>query len=140
MIDPGRAEGDRIVGEADVLFGRAEGRLVITFTGDRTWRRLAPYLSLGGGMVFDLGGQEPADEILLPEDRFDFGSSFLGTAGLGTRLHLTERFTLRGEGTFSLYQIDTPPGFSDPGRGFTGVEESEWVSGLGLGLSLGIRF
>lgn len=140
VVDPGRSEGDRVVGEADVLLGSAEGRLVLTLTGDRTWNGLAPYVALGGGMIFDLSGDDPADEVLLPEDRFDFGSSFLGTAGLGSRLYLSDRFVLRGDGTFSLYKIDTPPGYSDPDRQFEAVEEGEWVSGLALTLSLGYRF
>lgn len=140
VIDPGRSEGDRVVGEADVLLGSAEGRLTLTATGDRTWHGFAPYLSLGGGMVFDLSGSEPADEILLPEDRFDFGSSFLGTAGVGSRLFLSSHLVARGDAIFSLYKIDTPPGFSDPARGFEAVEEGEWVSGLALTFSLGYRF
>lgn len=140
VVDPGLAEEDRIVGEADVLLGSAEGRLVLTLTGDRTWNGFAPFVALGGGMIFDLSGDDPTDEILLPEDRFDFGSSFLGTAGAGTRAYLTDRFVLRGDATFSLYKIDTPPGYSDPDRGFEAVEEGEWVSGLALTLSLGYRF
>lgn len=140
VVDPRRGDDVVKVGEADVLTGSVEGRLTLTMTGDRTWHGLAPYVSLGGGMIFDLGGDEPADEILLPEDRFDFGSSFLGTAGVGSRFHLTDRFVLRGAGTFSLYKIDTPPGYSDAELGFQAVEEGEWVSGLALSLSLGYRF
>lgn len=140
VIDPGRAEGDRVVGEADVLLGSGEGRLTLTLTGDRTWHGLAPYVSMGGGMIFDMGGNEAVDEILLAEDRFDFGSSFLATAGLGTRLFLSDRIVARGDALFSLYKIDTPPGFSDPARGFEAVEEGEWVSGLHLTFSLGYRF
>ena len=36
--------------------------------------------------------------------------------------------------------IKTPPGFSQPDRGFTSVEQSEWVSGLHLTLAAVIRF
>jgi hypothetical protein len=140
VIDPDREEGARAVGEADVLLGSVDARFVLTLTGDRTWHRLAPFLSAGGGMIFDLSANDPTDEKLLPEDRFDFGSSFLGTLGAGSRLYLTDRFTLRGEGVFSLDKIDTPPGFSDPDRGFASVQEGEWVSGLHLTLSLGYRF
>ena len=140
VIDPGLGEGDRVVGEADVLLGSVEGRLTMTLTGDRTWNGLAPFVALGGGMVFDLSSDQAVDEILLAEDRFDFGNSFLGTLGVGTRLHVSRRFVLRGDARFSLYQIDTPPGFSDPDRGFEAVEESEWVSGLGLYLTLAYRF
>lgn len=140
VVDPRRADEVVTVGEADVLLGSAEGRLVLSLTGNRTWNGLTPYITLGGGLIFDLAGNDPEDEVLLPEDRFDFGTSFLGTAGVGSRLFLTDRFVLRGEGIFSLYQLDTPPGFSEAGLGFRAVEESEWVSGLVATLSLGYRF
>jgi hypothetical protein len=53
---------------------------------------------------------------------------------------LTETLALRLDGSFSLWSIDTPPGFSDPDRGFENVEESEWMSGLSFGLTLLYRW
>lgn len=140
VVDPARAEGQRIVGQADVLLGLVDARLVLTLTGDRTWHGIAPFVQAGGGMVFDLAGSDPQDDALLPEDRFELGNSFLGTFGAGSRWFVTDRLALRGDANFSLYKIDTPPGFSAPERGFEAVQESEWVSGLTLTLAAGIRF
>ncbi len=60
--------------------------------------------------------------------------------GTGTRVFLTDRIALRGDGLFSIWQIDTPPGFSDPERGFENVEESQWMSGLSFSLTLLYRW
>lgn len=140
VIDPGRLEGDRAIGEADVLLGSADARLVFTFTGDRSWHGVAPYIFAGGGMIFDLGGSEEADLPLLPEDRVELGSGFLGTFGTGTRVYLTERTALRADAMFTLSKLDTPTGFGDPDRGFDAVQQSEWVRGLHFTLALVYRY
>jgi len=140
VINPARPEGDRKVGEADARIGTLDGRLRFQLTGDRSWHDLAPFILAGGGIAFDLSPTAPDDELLEEQDRFDFGTSFFGTVGTGTNVFLSERLMLRAEGIFSLWKLDTPPGFSDPERGFEAVEESEWVSGLHLSFSAAIRF
>lgn len=140
VVNPAKVVGDMSIGEADARVGMLDARLRFTLTGDRTWRRLAPYLVMGGGMAFDLGGADPLDDELNVDDRFDFGTSFFGTAGGGVRFSLTQRFALRADAVFSLWKIDTPPGFSLPERGFTAVEKGEWVDGRHLSLSLVYRY
>ena len=141
IVNPARLEGDQIIGETDVLLTQIDGRLRFSFVGARTWHSLSPFVSFGGGVVFDVADAPPEDtEVLDPADVFDFGVSFYGTAGVGTRLFLTDTFALRLDGTFSLWQIDTPPGFSDPDRGLENVEESEWMSGLEVAVSLLYRW
>lgn len=140
VVNPARLEGDRKVGEADERLGSIDARLRFTLTGDREWHRLAPFLVAGGGMVFDLTGTQPEDEQLEDRDRFDFGTSFLGTLGGGSHLYLTDRIALRGDAIFSLWKIKTPPGFSDPERNIDSVAEGEWVSALHLTVSAVIRF
>jgi hypothetical protein len=140
IINPARAAGDRKVGEADVLLGTLDGRLRFTLTGDRTWHGLAPFILAGGGIAFDLAGSDPADDELEEQDRFDFGTSFFGTMGGGLRASVTDRIGLRGDALFSLWKLETPPGFSDPERGFEAVEQGQWVHGLHLSLSAVIRF
>jgi hypothetical protein len=140
VINPAQVVGDRGVGEADVRMGTLDGRLRFTLTGDRTWHGLAPFIVAGGGIAIDMSKAAAVDEELLADDRFDFGTSFFGTMGGGSRLFVTDRLALRGDAVFSLWKIDTPPGFSAPARGFTSVEQSEWVSGLHLTLSAVIRF
>jgi hypothetical protein len=140
VMNPAQLVGDRKVGEADSKIGTIDGRLRFTLTGDRTWHRLAPFIIAGGGIAIDMSPKSALDEDLLADDRFDFGTSFFGTMGGGSRLFLTERLAVRGDAVFSLWKIQTPPGFSQVDRGFTNVEQSEWVSGLHLTLSAVVRF
>ena len=94
----------------------------------------------GGGIALDLASDDAADELLEAEDRFEFGTSFFGTAGIGARWWISDRLTLRGDALFQLWQLDTPPGFATPERGFAGVEEAEWVNGLRLSVAALIRW
>ena len=140
IINPGRVEGDRVVGQADVRIATVDARFRFSLTGDRMWHRLSPFIVAGGGVAFDTAGDSPEDENLLPEDRFDFGPSFYGTTGLGLRWFVTDRFALRADGTFSLWKVGTPPGYSAPERPFENVAEGEWLQSLGLTLSTLIRW
>lgn len=140
VVNPGRVEGDRTVGQGEVLIGTVDARLKFSFTGQRAWHGLSPFIVMGGGIALDLAGSAEADAGLEPADVYDFGSSFLGTAGLGTRWFLTERIAVRADGIFSLWKLNTPPGFSDPARGFGSVPESEWARGLSVTLSLLYRW
>lgn len=140
VINPAKVVGDQKIGEGDLLVGTLDARLRFTLTGDRTWHRLAPFGIMGGGIAMGLGDDAPLDQELAVDDRFEFGTSFFGTAGGGARLLLTERLALRGDAVFSLWKIKTPPGFSDPERGFTAVEKGEWVSGLHVTLAAVLRF
>lgn len=140
VINPRRAEDDMKVGEADVLMSTIDGRLKFSFAGQRTWHSMSPFIVFGGGVAFDLATDDATDDLLEAEDRFDFGTSFYGTAGAGARWFLSDRITLRGDALFQLWQIDTPPGFAEPERGFPRVEESEWVSGYRLSVAALIRW
>ena len=140
VVNPARVVGDQVVGQADVLLTTIDGRLRFSVVGNRAWHGLSPFLTFGGGLAFDIAEEPAIEEDLEPADVFDFGSSFFGTLGAGTRWFLTERFALRGDGVFSLWRIDTPPGFSDPDRGFENVAESEWLSGLSFSVSLLYRW
>lgn len=140
IIDPDRAEGDRTVGEGDVQIATVEGRLRFSATGNRAWHGLSPFLSIGGGVAFDLAGTPEANELIEERDIVDFGTSFFGTLGLGTRFFLTDQFALQGDGTFSLWRIATPPGFSEPDRPFESVDDREWLSGLSATVTLMYRW
>ncbi|MDH3422478.1 MAG: hypothetical protein OEN00_05770 [Gemmatimonadota bacterium] len=140
VINPARPEGDRVVGEGDALLATIDARLRLSATGDRAWHGLSPFLALGAGVAFDLSDPAEADLLVEARDVFDFGSSFFGTIALGTRWFATERFALRTDGTFSLWRLKTPPGFSDADRGFPSVEDREWVRGLSVSVSLLYRW
>lgn len=140
VINPARPEGDRKVGEADVLIGTLDGRLRLALTGDRTWHNVQPFVVAGGGIAFDLSPTAADDALLEEQDRFAMGTGFFGTLGTGLNLFLSDELVLRADGIFSLWKLDTPPGFSDPERGFDAVEQSEWANGLHLSLTTTIRF
>lgn len=140
IINPGRVEGDQIVGEGSVLLTTIDARIRFSVIGNRAWNRLSPFLVFGGGIAFDAAGTPEAEADLEPADVFDFGTSFYGTVGVGSRWFMTETLGLRFDGVFSLWSIDTPPGFSTPPRAFENVEESQWLSGLSFSISLLYRW
>lgn len=140
LIDPGRDEGDRVIGDVPATLISLDGRLRFSLTGDRTWHGVAPFLFTGGGLVFDVAGDDEAEEDLLADDRFEFGTSFLGLLGGGLRWFPGDRLVVRFEGALSLWQLKSPRGFRDPEREFEGVEEKEWVSGPSFSVGIGFRF
>ncbi len=140
VVDPGRVEGDRVIGQADAEALTIEARIRFSLVGRRSWHSLSPFLTFGGGIAIDMSSASELDQILLPEDRFDFGNSFYGTVTGGSRWYLGQRFTVRGDGTFSLWKIDTPPGYTLPDRGFLGVADGEWLGGWAFSLALLYRW
>lgn len=140
VVNPARVVGDQVIGTADVLLTSIDGRLRFSIVGNRAWHGLSPFLTFGGGIVFDIADTAPVEAELEPADVFDFGTSFFGTLGAGTRWFLTDRFALRLDGVFSLWRIDTPPGFSEPERGLENVPESEWMSGGSFSIALLYRW
>lgn len=140
VIDPGRVEGDRVIGQADALITTIDARFKFSFTGQRAWKRLSPFIVFGGGIALDTSPTSEHDATLLAADVFDFGSSFFGTVGAGTRWFVTERIGVRGDAVFSLWKIGTPPGFSDPERAFENVPEGEWLRGTSATITLFYRW
>jgi len=139
VIDPELSEGNRVAGEADVQALMVEARVKFALTGRRTWHRLSPHLVFGGGVAHDFAGLQAADERILEGDRFEFGTAFLGTGGGGVRWIPSERLTLRADALVHIWQLNTPDGYGE-GRGFEGVEQSEWVNGVALTLGAAYRF
>lgn len=140
VVDPSRVEGDRVLGEVDTPIMLIDVGFRFTLTGRRSWHGLAPFIGAGGGMAIDMGDKAGLDERLLPEDVFDFGNSFFGTIGGGTRWFLTDRIAARADGLFSLWKVDTPPGFSDPARDFGNVSDGEWLAATSFTLALLYRW
>jgi outer membrane protein with beta-barrel domain len=136
VVDPGRLEGDRVIGQADASTLMIDARMKFSFVGRRTWHKLSPFFTAGAGIAIDSSSPSDLDLVLLPRDVFDFGTSFLGTLGLGSRWFPSDALAFRGDWLFSLWKIDTPPGYADPDRGFIGVADGEWVWGASFTVSL----
>jgi hypothetical protein len=141
LIDPGRVEGDRVVGEVPSHLLLLDARLRLSLTGDRTWNGLNPILFAGGGVGFDLAGESSEeDALLLEQDHFEFGTSFEGVMGAGVRWFASDRFLVRADLGLYLWQLESPPGFREAARGFEGVAEKEWVSGPSFSLGAAFHF
>ena len=147
VIDPRRQLGDRSLGEANVHMFMLDARLSFSLPGRRTWNQLAPHLFFGAGMAYDAARGSELEEVLLPEDVFDFGAGFTASAGTGVRFVLGSNFMMRTDASLKLWQIGTPTGFDDPAKRpadeddpLRVPEESEWVGGYGFTLSLAWRF
>lgn len=142
VINPARLEGDRVIDEAEATLVSAEARFRFSLTGRRSWNRLTPFVFLGAGLAFDIQGDQQEDQALQPEDRYEFGTRFLGTAGAATRIFITDRIVGRVEAGLRLYQIETPSGFLDTSRGLElgDVPEDEWVNSPTLSVGLSYLF
>ncbi|MGI9627341.1 MAG: outer membrane beta-barrel protein [Longimicrobiales bacterium] len=140
IIDPRREEGDRSLGQADVRLFSFDARLAFSLTGRRTWRGFSPYLFAGGGIAFDGAKRDDLDQLLLPEDRFDFGTTFTASMGSGLRYQLTQKLMLRGDADLKLWKLSTPTGFDASEKGLERVSESEWVGGWALTIGASWRF
>jgi hypothetical protein len=142
VVNPARPEGARVIGEADVLLTTIELRLRLSATGARTWHGLLPFLALGGGIVFDSEDPSLTETTALEADEvFDLGTKFFGTVGPGIKWHVTRSLAVRTDLGFSLWKLDTPPGWGDPQYAIPSVPESgEWVSSLSLTGSILFRW
>ena len=147
VIDPRRQLGDRSLGEADVHMLMLDARLAFSLTGRRTWNRLSPHLFVGAGVAYDAAPASEIEEVLLPEDVFQFGMAFTANAGTGVRFVLGSNVVVRTDASLKLWRLGTPTGFGDstkrPGDEMDPLhapEQSEWIGGYGFMLSLAWRF
>jgi len=131
VLDPGEEGELTKVAEADVQLLILEGRLRFSLLGRRTWHRISPYFLVGGGVTFELAGQQPADLLILPADRYNFGNSFSGVMGAGTQWHLSDRVLLRTDLTIQLWQQDIPVGYRARDL-LVAAPENEWIQAWGL--------
>ncbi|MEX2527552.1 MAG: hypothetical protein WEA09_07930 [Gemmatimonadota bacterium] len=142
VVDPRRVAGNRTIGETPMRLATVDGRLRLTFTGQRTWNWLSPHILAGGGVAWDMAGRGVLDEELLQDDRFNFGTSFVAVLGSGVRLVPTgEQVGLRADFLWNLWKVATPPGFRTyEEQDLAEAPDGEWLSAPGISVSLGIRF
>ena len=91
-------------------------------------------------VAWDVALEPPENELLLPDDRYGFGTRLVALFGGGARWFLTDRILIRGDIVVNMYQLKTPRGYLDTSREFTGVGEKEWVSGPILSIGTAWHF
>lgn len=129
-----------LLGNASSLVGGLDGRIRFTLTGDRTWNRLAPYLSAGGGAATDLSARSALEDDLAENERFTFGPSFLGVLGGGTRWLPAESISFRLEAAMNLWRLGTPQQFRALESDEIRIPEREWTNVGAVELGVSWRF
>ncbi len=143
VIDPSGENAPNVIGTADLDLLFISGQLHLVLTGSRTWHNFAPYVLGGLGIIIELSG-DPTCEVgsTLPDcqlqrrERFDFGTSFLGTGGLGLMWIPSQRLGLRLQLTDLIWRIRSPGEFLDRGL----APDTDWTNNLELSAGLGFWF
>ena len=134
VIDIRRSEDDRVLGESTIDLLAFEARFRLNLTGQRSWRRLQPFLAVGGGMALssnlERNLEDAADMSLV--DRYDFGSKFIASLSAGMNLHVSSSLMLRMDGVMNLWKISTPSGWLTTDADLGAIPEDEWVSAQSL--------
>ncbi len=137
--DPDEEGNLTTIGQAPMQLLTIDARIKFNVLGTRTWHKIAPFFLAGAGITFDLAGQSALDQQLLPEDRYDFGNSFAGILGAGTRWFPTERFSFRADLALQLWQQDIPAGYPLRPLLFD-APNSEWIQAWGLTFGAAYNF
>ncbi|MBI3981318.1 MAG: hypothetical protein HY337_00275 [Gemmatimonadetes bacterium] len=129
------------VGIAEVGFG-------FLLTGEKTWRRLVPYIAATMGAAF--GGSVPRDTSGFTLDGFSFDRAFQFGPQVGIRWYASRRLHLRVEGRDIMWRLTYPQGWYRldlyPGAVpplIAGIDSGiEWTHNLSLNIALGyaLRF
>lgn len=109
--------------------------LTLNLTGPKTWRRLAPYLSLGAGIL------APTSTV---QDRSGYkaGSNFALVPALGVRWFASRRLVVGAEARDFYFRYEWPRSYFVPTDGrpavLTGSRNQQWTHNLAW--SLGIQY
>jgi hypothetical protein len=140
IINPTLGPGNRRSGPVSQSLSMVELDLQFNVTGGKSWHRIAPYISVGGGLAI-------AEDVDADPSEFDFGNKFYFTPGLGTKLFLSDRLHLRGEVRASFWKLEYPLSFlddpaQDPGTPpvLVADERSEWVTSPSYQVGVGYAF
>ncbi|HEV8303467.1 MAG TPA: hypothetical protein VGQ25_00785 [Gemmatimonadales bacterium] len=111
----------------------------LRLTGGKTWHGLAPYLTTGLGMAFDL--RSPGDTT---NSDYTFGSKFTVTVGTGARWHAARRLTVHADARAIYWRLAYPSAFRSPAPDGSRVVplgvKTDWTRHPWISLGLGWTF
>lgn len=135
-----------VVDSAYKQIGTAKSDLLMTtaalrfnLTGGRTWHRVLPFLSFGGGGIFEVSKDKAAIETAPLNARYNFGTSFAGLIGAGIEVFPTDRLAIRVDGRNMLWKVKTPVALAGGSIG-TSLPATEWVHNIALSAGVAIHF
>jgi len=105
IVDPFVEVENRVSGPLDQTVTFAEFDLQFNVTGGKSWRRLAPFVGVGGGLTF--AGRTAADT-----SGFNFGRKFYFAPHAGVRVFVTDRLHLRTEARLAFWKVQYPDSFT----------------------------
>lgn len=144
IVDPFVTLANRRSGPVKQSVTFAEINLQFNVTGGKSWNRIAPYVSAGGGLAF--AGDTPADT-----SRYDFGRKFYFAPAIGARVLLSDRLQFRGEARLTFWKLNYPTTFQqepvqepgtpqNPNAVIPGNKLTEWTTSPWFQVGLGYAF
>lgn len=139
VIDPRRPADDRVVQtDASWPVYIADVGISLNLTGQRSYRRLVPFVNGGLGIATDLKGGADVGA-------WKFGTPFAFSLGAGIKWVPTGNIQARIDVSDQLYQIKYPNSYYVTASDGTSVLEvrdakSDWTSNLGLTLGVSYLF
>lgn len=144
VVDPRLESGPAAVDTVSSDWLILEASLQLALTGARSYRRIQPYVVLGGGILQELS-TETATELAAPREPFeyDIGTTPMIFLGVGAEYDVSARFGLGFEVRDNLWRLKTPDGWFLPDvlqnlvdSGATLPEDSQWVHNFELTAAL----
>jgi len=136
IVDPNAPAETRKSGPVPDAAVFVEAQAFGSLTGGKTWHKLAPFLTLTGGVAY--GGDEPAAE----PSAYRFGTKLYYGGGIGVRWYATGHLALLADARMLIWRLKYPPQYYVAPTGSTPVLElgqpfdqpvrQPWVR-LGLG-------
>jgi hypothetical protein len=126
VIDPALDPGARALGPEKDDMMLFEGEIQLLITGEKSWNRIAPYLTVGVGLAY--GASEPD----LEQAGYKFGTKTFVAPGAGVRLYPSSRISIRADFRLILWRLKYPAQYfvpianQDPVLDLD-VPEKEWV-------------
>lgn len=138
VLDPDLSESTRNLGKVSWPITMADAGISINLTGQKSWRRLVPYLGGGVGVASDFGKSgDPGG--------FEFGTPFAFTIGAGVRRDTDGPIQLRVDLADYIYQLDYPSAYTTAPTGSTpilpaGSSTNQWTHNLMLSIGVSYRY
>ena len=138
ILDPDLPDDERNLGTRSWPITIADAGISINLTGQKSWRRLVPYLAGGVGVASDFGKEgDPGG--------FEFGTPFAFTVGAGVRRDMDGPIQLRVDIADYIYQLDYPSTYTTAPTGSTpilpaGSSTNQWTHNWLLSVGISYRY
>jgi len=138
IVDPTQPEDERTTGPVSQPLVMFDAGLLFLLTGEKTWRGLAPYLSVSLGIAF--GSTTPQDTT-----GYEFATRFTLQPGAGLRYYVGRSLYLRAEARDVLWQLRYPLSYFETQPGIppvleVGTGDTQWTHHLWISGAVGFTF